>query len=182
MKTILDETRLDLAKLFTGVGAEIGVAEGWYSAKVMELGQVTKLYGVDPYTAHRGYIDYTRQTTYDRLKTKAHERLDKYSNYKFIEAFSMDAVKQFKDNSLDFVYIDADHSYAAVTEDILEWSKKVRSGGIIAGDDYIRSSRDKRYYDVIRAVDDYVTNNNIPELFIYKAGRTPSNWLFYKSL
>lgn len=181
-KTVLDEDRLDLAKLFTGTGVEIGVAEGWYSSKIMELGQVTRMHGVDPYTPHSGYRDYTRETTYNRLQTNAHQRLDKYPNYHFMRMFSVEASDWFDTYELDWVYIDGDHSYKAVTEDITTWIKKVKPGGIIAGDDYIRSDRDKRFYDVITAVDDYVEANNIPELFIYHKGRTPSNWLFRKPI
>jgi hypothetical protein len=180
MKTILDQDRLDLAKLFTGVGVEIGVAEGWYSNKIMELGKVTKMYGVDPYIPHSGYRDYTRETTFNRLQAKAHERLDKYSNYEFIRGYSLETAKKFEDNSLDWVYIDGDHSYEAVMDDITVWIAKVKPGGIIAGDDYIKSDRDKRFYDVVNAVNDYVEIHNIPELFLYKAGRTPTNWMFYK--
>ncbi len=96
-----------------------------------------------------------------------------------MKAYSTEAAQTFQDNTLDFVYIDGDHSYKAVTEDITEWIKKLKPGGIMAGDDYIRSDRDKRFYDVIRAVNDYVEKNNI-RLYIYQAGRTPSNWMFYK--
>jgi len=180
MKIILDEDRLDLAKLFKGVGVEIGVSEGWYSSKVMELGKVDKMYGVDPYSPHQGYRDYTRETTFNRLSAKAHECLDKYPNYEFIDEYSVEAAQQFDDESLDFVYIDGDHSYGAVMDDIEVWIKKVKPGGILAGDDYIRSERDKRFYDVITAVDDYVEINKIPMLYLYRKGRTPTNWLFYK--
>lgn len=180
MKIILNEDRLDLAKLFKGKGVEIGVAEGWYSSRIMELGEVDEMYGVDPYTPHQGYRDYTRETTYNRLQTNAHNALDKCPNYYFIKDFSTKAATKFELNSLDFVYIDGDHSYQAVTEDITTWIKKLKPGGIIAGDDYILSDRDKRFYDVIRAVDDYVATNNITPLYIYGKGRTPSNWAFYK--
>lgn len=180
MKVILDEDRLDLAKLFKGIGVEIGVAEGWYSDQIMQLGKVDEMYGVDPYTPHQGYRDYTRETTYNRLKTNAHNRLDKYPNYYFLEQFSTRAADSFDNDSLDFVYIDGDHSYESVTQDIKTWMKKLKPGGIIAGDDYIRSDRDKRFYDVIRSVDEYVETNGISILFIYGKGRTPSNWMFRK--
>lgn len=179
MKTILDQDRLDLAKLFTGVGVEIGVAEGWYSRKIMELGLINKLYGVDPYIPHQGYRDYTRETTYNKLFTRAHERLDKYPNYEFIREFSTDVAKRFADNSLDFVYIDGDHSYKAVTEDIKAWLPKLKLGGILAGDDYMNSDRDKRFYDVTRAVDDFIAQHKLP-LFLYTAGRNPTNWMVVK--
>lgn len=50
----------------------------------------------------------------------------------------MDVVKGFKEESLDFVFIDANHEFKEVACDISEWSKKVRKGGIVAGHDYGR--------------------------------------------
>lgn len=180
MKIVLDEDRLDLAKLFKGIGVEIGVAEGWYSDQIMQLGQVTEVYGVDPYTPHQGYRDYTREGTYNKLQAAAHKRLDKYPNYYFLKQFSTKAARQFENKSLDFVYIDGDHSYEAVMDDIKVWLPKLKKGGIMAGDDYMKSARDKRFYDVIRAVDEFVANNFVPTLYLYDKGKTPTNWLFYK--
>ena len=47
-----------------------------------------------------------------------------------------EAAGLFKDESLDAVFIDADHSYEAVKMDIENWMPKVRKGGILAGHDY----------------------------------------------
>lgn len=178
-KIILDEDRLDLAKLFTGTGVEIGVADGWYSTKIMELGLVDKLYGVDPYRRHRGYMDYTRESTFEKLRTNAHNALEKYYNYEFIEDFSVNAAERFDNDSLDFVYIDGDHSYEATLADLDAWYFKVKPGGIIAGDDYIRSHRDKKHYDVIRAVDQFVAEEGL-DLYLYHKGRNPTNFMFRK--
>jgi predicted O-methyltransferase YrrM len=52
------------------------------------------------------------------------------------ELDSVEASKLYADESLDFVFIDADHSYEAVKRDIAAWLPKVKSGGIIAGHDY----------------------------------------------
>ncbi len=49
---------------------------------------------------------------------------------------SLDAAKMFKDRSLDFVFIDADHNYESVKVDIAAWRSKVKPGGILAGHDY----------------------------------------------
>ena len=59
-------------------------------------------------------------------------------NCTIIRKFSMDAVKDFPDLSLDFVYIDGNHDFQNVTNDIVEWGKKVRIGGIVSGHDYVR--------------------------------------------
>lgn len=50
---------------------------------------------------------------------------------------SWDAATFYEDKSLDFVMIDADHSYGSVRRDIDAWLPKVKPGGIIAGHDYI---------------------------------------------
>jgi len=49
---------------------------------------------------------------------------------------SNEAVKIYTDNSLDFVLVDGSHEYNQVCKDISQWLKKVKPGGIIAGDDY----------------------------------------------
>lgn len=45
------------------------------------------------------------------------------------------AAELVPDNSLDFVFIDADHSYEATMADIMAWTPKVRKGGLISGHD-----------------------------------------------
>jgi predicted O-methyltransferase YrrM len=59
--------------------------------------------------------------------------------YDFVEAMrttSLEAVKEFDDESVDWVFIDGDHRFEAVRADILSWFPKVRHGGLISGHDY----------------------------------------------
>jgi predicted O-methyltransferase YrrM len=58
-----------------------------------------------------------------------------YPNITKVKMTSIEASKQYADGSLDFVYIDADHSYASVVADINAWKPKVKPGGYIAGHD-----------------------------------------------
>jgi hypothetical protein len=62
----------------------------------------------------------------------------KRSGYPFelLREASPDAAKRFADKSLDFVFIDASHTYDCVAADIKAWLPKVKPGGMIAGDDY----------------------------------------------
>jgi hypothetical protein len=46
------------------------------------------------------------------------------------------AAADYADHSLDFVFIDADHSYEGVKKDILAWLPKMKPDGILAGHDY----------------------------------------------
>jgi hypothetical protein len=53
-----------------------------------------------------------------------------------IRLSSLDAVNQYPNRSLDFVFIDASHEYNDVKKDILSWYPKIKKGGFIAGHDY----------------------------------------------
>jgi len=55
---------------------------------------------------------------------------------KDLKMSSVEASKLFKDKSLDFVFIDADHSYESVKEDITHWKPKLKPGCVLAGHDY----------------------------------------------
>ncbi len=154
--------RDDLAKLIHELdfraGVEVGVAEGNYSKKLCEANPQMKIYGVDPWEAYINYSPQYIKLLYERAK----ERLAPFPNYKIMKESSMNAVKKFKDNSLDFVYIDANHKDPYITEDINEWSKKIKSGGIISGHDYFN----RRSFDVIEATQKYTKDNNIKPWFV----------------
>lgn len=67
-----------------------------------------------------------------------------------IQEDSTEAAKHFKDGSLDYVFIDADHSYEKVSADIDAWRPKVRPGGMLAGHDYgepcgVKQAVDERF-------------------------------------
>jgi len=57
-------------------------------------------------------------------------------HYKAVRMESVAAAAIYEDNSLDFVFIDADHTYESITSDIKSWLPKVKVGGIISGHDY----------------------------------------------
>ena len=61
--------------------------------------------------------------------------LSDYPNIIKVKLPSVEAAKLYADHSLDFVYVDADHAYASVVEDITAWKNKVKQGGFIAGHD-----------------------------------------------
>lgn len=73
--------------------------------------------------------------------------------YKSIKSLSWEAAELFTDESLDFVYIDADHRYESVTKDLEAWWPKVKTGCYFAGDDYT-----KGHPGVIKAVQDFFPN------------------------
>ena len=74
---------------------------------------------------------------------------------------SVEASKRFDKGSLDFVYIDANHSYEAVKQDIISWIPKVKSGGIISGHDYEYVDLATNERSVKKAVDEIFGKKNI---------------------
>src|SRR3990167_3936641 len=140
------------------LGAEIGVEIGAFSKYLCQDNPKLKLYSIDSWSAYKDYGYGKSQNRQNSYYQRAQVKLAPY-NCKIIKDFSMNAVKRFKDESLDFVYIDASHEYTHVKEDIREWSRKVRKGGIVSGHDYyvFPSGND----GVVRAVDEWVRENNI---------------------
>jgi predicted O-methyltransferase YrrM len=73
-----------------------------------------------------------------------------------IRTDSVSASKMYAEESLDAVFIDADHRYESVKADILAWMPRVKNGGILAGHDYILV-----HSGVIRAVDELIETPEI---------------------
>lgn len=165
-------TRVDLAKycneLGFKVGAEIGVAAGKYSRVFCWNIPDVHLYCIDPWQSDSNDpCDYGLENISNHAHAK---KILQPFNVTFIEKNSIEALDDFEDGSLDFVYIDANHSFDYVIQDLINWNKKVKSGGIISGHDYYRL----RNFGVILAVDTYVKAHGITDLGILAGDHTPS--------
>lgn len=174
----IGQSRNDLAQLFTGTGVEVGTERAVFAKTICRKNPDTLLYCVDPWKAYPGYRDHVTQEKLDRFYEESKERMKDF-NCTLIRETSMDALKYFLDNSLDFVYIDANHDYQHVMEDMVEWYKKVKVGGILSGHDYIRRKGQDHLYGVKQAVQDFCKKYQIKELIVYKGDSSPS-WLIIK--
>jgi SAM-dependent methyltransferase len=143
------------------VGAEIGVSKGRFSVKFASQGLT--LYAIDPWKVYNDYNDARGQTFYNSLYQQAQKSLAPYTTCKIIKKPSMEAVLDFADNSLDFVYIDGNHEFKYVAEDVSEWSKKVREGGVISGHDYAYI---RLHCHVIPVVNAYTQAYNITNWYL----------------
>ena len=138
-------------------GAEIGVARGDNAEMMCREIPGIKLFCIDPWGVYRenkrgGNMDKHRANHAQTI-----ERLKPY-NVTIIQATSMEAVETFNDEELDFAYIDGNHDYKYVLEDIAEWSKKVKRGGIVSGHDYYQFNNS----GIIEAVAEYLKDK--PEI------------------
>jgi len=163
--------RVKLAQLFAELGfqegAEIGVADGRNSLTLCENIPGLHLHCVDPWLK---YPENPRaHNNQAECLELAQQRLAPY-RAELIQAMSMEAVSHFRPGQLDFVYIDGHHGFDYVMMDLIEWSKIVRPGGIVAGHDYYRF----RWAGVVDAVDAYTKAHQINEWFIDDDRREPS--------
>jgi hypothetical protein len=122
-------------------GVEIGVQVGGFSKYLLEN---TFLFMclVDPWIWIDGYDDVSnaQNDVQDiRLQMTRSNLFGYEDRYRIFRRFSVDAVKEFADSSIDFIYIDANHDYKHCTEDLNLWFPKVKNGGLIAGHDFLDS-------------------------------------------
>jgi predicted O-methyltransferase YrrM len=155
-----------LNELGVKVGAEIGVQRGNHARMLCENIPGLKLYCVDYWDFYPNYFDFTKSLQVE--KAKAEQVLAPY-DCPFIEKFSMDALADFEDESLDFVYIDAGHDWKNIANDVYEWPKKVRKGGIVFGHDFKRTPRNAFQNAVRDVVPAYMYHFKIRPWFILGA-------------
>lgn len=138
------------------VGIEVGVAKGETSAWLLEkCPNLTKLNGVDPYLPYEDWCRYIDEEEINLQKTIAKENVSQYGDrFKFLEMTAENAVKKFKKESVDFVFIDGDHSYDCTLSDIELYYPLIKKGGILFGHDINLST-------VKQAVNDYREKNKI---------------------
>jgi len=151
------KNRFELAEHFKELGfekgAEIGVFAGYYSEILCKTIPNLELIAVDPWEIYQGYRDRKFVSSMEIAEAKAREVLAPY-NVKILKKFSDQAADDVADGSLDFVYIDGNHRYEFVKDDIRAWTPKVREGGIVSGDDFYITGQGNN--GVIDAVLEYV--------------------------
>lgn len=137
-----------------GSGAEIGCAYGYFSGKVLSQWKGKKLYMIDPWTnlpdseyrEQHATVDY--ELWYKECQKLAHDD----PRVQLIRKRSVEAAADFEPNSLDWVYIDGNHDYGFVMQDLDAWFPKVRIGGIICGHDFYNAKTDGHWCGVADAV------------------------------
>ena len=163
-----------------GVGVEVGVLSGHHSKNILRKWTGKLLYSVDSWIRPSDIKRYAQ--------TK--QNLQVYKDRSVIlKMTSLKASNVIEDNSLDFCYIDASHTYAEVFQDCKLWWKKIKTGGVLCGHDYswtfttvkkygiklIVPSRIVWHPGVKQAVDKFVIDNKL-KVHIDKYDEWPLRW------
>ena len=113
---------------------EIGTFTG--ESTVIFADHFKEVIGIDPMLPEYDKQDPTSKFDFNEVLKMFLLRTENYNNISLIQKTSDDAVNDFKDASIDFVYIDGIHQYPNVLSDIKNYLPKIKKGGIIGGHDY----------------------------------------------
>ncbi len=150
-----------------GTCVEIGVWKGDFSQQILTATNPARLVLVDPWQYVPGTNWYGRigsQEKMDAMHQAVVMRFATRPEVEVIRARSADAAPMFEDGTLDWVYVDGDHSYEGCRDDLVTYAPKLKPGGLLVGDDY----RDTPGRDgVKRAVDEFLAEKRA-ELVVFR--------------
>ena len=120
------------------IGVEVGTCRGESAYLFLEkCSNIKKLWTIDPYVGYDDWNGSISTEVVENFMRIATENLSEWGDrVEMVRAMSKDVVNRFDDDSLDFLFIDGDHSYEAVKQDLEIWYPKLKKGGILAGHDY----------------------------------------------
>lgn len=143
------------------VGCELGVWKGDFSAEILKITQPKELYLVDPWlfqpeyprSWYGGAAAQTQQDM-DNIHQGVINRFAGRDNVHIIRKKTEQLADEISPSSLDWAYIDGNHQYEFVLQDLGMFDKLVKPGGIICGDDFDRGQAPP--YPITQAVNEFV--------------------------
>jgi len=157
-----------LGELNFNEGAEIGTQRGLFARTLCTHNPNLHLICVDPWKAYNSVSQERQNDFYAQAMSNLQGM-----NITFIKKWSMDAIQDVPDGSLDFVYIDGNHIFDYAIMDIIHWVPKVRKGGIVALHDY----HTQGCMGVICAVDAYTKCHNINPWYVTREELPTAFWV-----
>lgn len=133
------------------IGIEIGCYAGESTQALVNSGAFKKFYCIDPWEMGYDPADIAGDEHIFEAEQVFDSRFKDNPAVIKIKKKSHDAVGMFEDESIDFIYIDGNHQYQAVKQDLEDYVPKIKQGGIIAGHDYLY----KPMPGVTKAVDEF---------------------------
>lgn len=125
--------------VFVEIGSFKGQSIMFLAEKIKELNKNIKLYTIDIFEyAEQQHNDSTGRNIGVSFYEEYLKNIEPMKDYiNTIKGNSHEVHNQFQDESVDFVFIDGDHSYEAVKKDLKLWYPKIKTKGIISGHDYM---------------------------------------------
>lgn len=169
---VLGDRSEALKKLPTGlIVVEIGVAYGDFSKKIFEVMQPEKFYGIDIFSESvKGFwnddiFEKQGMTHLQWYKNRFRNEIEE-GKFEVKQGLSWDVLAEFPDNYFDYAYLDAGHSYENVARDVAILRQKIKEGGIIQFNDYIRYDyMAHMFYGIVPVVNELIEKSNSEVLY-----------------
>lgn len=130
-------------------GAEIGVRRGELTASLVQDNEDLHMIACDIWGSHpslnENHPHDSNKSTFLHYIRGCNDRVN------VLHMLSTEGAEEIEDKSLDFIFIDATHTYDAVFKDIKAWLPKIKDDGFICGHDYCEA-----FIGVKNAVDEYI--------------------------
>ena len=165
------DNRLSLYQHFKqgGVGAEIGVCKGANASTLLRVTKPKKLHLVDVWVRDPlTEIHHPEDLHYNDWESDVRDLFSNEINNNSViihKIASIEFLNSLNDNYLDWIYLDSDHSYDNVSQEIALSILKVKKGGIIAGHDFVVHEEAWKS-GVVRAVIEEIQRGTIQMCFI----------------
>ena len=157
--------------------AEIGVWKGEFSNEILKNANPKKLVLIDPWQydqSIRGCAPQVKgkeplsQKFFDAAKEDTYKKFVGIDEVTILETNSKNASNKFQDNYFDYIYIDGEHSYNAVLQDLTYWYPKLKPNGTIFGDDFYWREKDNSF-NVKKAYEEFIAKHKIKKWCVFKS-------------
>jgi len=151
-----------------GIVAEIGVAYGDFSRKIIDALSPKKFFAIDFFSRDNPFVNFYYMEQNDLFSRDNMPHQQWYENrfkaeiecgmMETRQGLSWDCISQFPDEYFDYAYVDAGHDYQSVKKDIEALTHKIKNGGFIQFNDYCIGGVCTLPYGVINAVNSFVNS------------------------
>ena len=156
---------------------EIGVWKGDFSEQIWNISSPNLLVLVDSWSFDekiRGCAPQVNgeeplnQNFFDQAKKDTYDKFESIQNVHILDLNSLDASSNYEDNFFDYIYIDAEHTYEAVLNDLNVWYPKLKKNGVLFGDDYYWREADDTL-SLHKAYQEFINKKNIKKWCVFKS-------------
>lgn len=150
---------------FVEIGAFCGKSLAYFIVEALNKNKDLKIFSVDSWKGmeyddrESGHLnDYVKKldcTLFEHFMNNLEPVKDSFTP---IQAWSHEAASEFEDKSIDYIFLDADHTYEGVKKDLEAWYPKLKTGGIFSGHDYYPHPPDD---GVFRAVNEFFETHKV---------------------
>ena len=159
--TIINMIRDNNIKKYVEVGVEYGVT----MTKVLSVidAELDEYWAIDPWKPvglkYGPKLGYRTPLQWYEMYASVCAQMSQFHSLKVIKLPSTYIASLLPDESFDMVYIDGDHCYQAVYDDLCAWFPKVKAGGVISGHDWNIKSVRQAIYEFFGVMVEHVEEN-----------------------